>query len=326
MRTLTKSVASLAVAGVMLATAPLARAVDLTVTHWGVLMYGVPFAVAQAKGYFKDEGVDVTGFITSEGGGTTLRNALAADTPYGEVSLNAVVAASQQGVPLTIVHGGVQSIGDILWVTRKDADGINKIEDLKGKAVGYTSPRSVSQSVLLLAMNAAGIGPNDFDGKALGGIGAGLTALDEKAVDAATILEPIWTKVKAKYKPVFRPGEMLPSITQTVGVVRTDFLKDHGDLIRGIIAARQKGVEFIYAHPEEAGQILAKAYNLDPAIAVEAVQNVAAIKYWSPGSMDRESMTNMVKAMQLVGATPEGPFDWSGLIDESYLPESLRSK
>ena len=155
---------------------------------------------------------------------------------------------------------------------------------------------------------------------------AGLTALDEKAVDAATILEPIWTKVKAKYKAVFRPGEMLPSITQTVGVVRSDFLADHGDLIRGIVAARQKGVEYIYANPEEAGQILAKAYSLDPAIAVEAVKNVAAIKYWSPGSMDRESMTNMVKAMQLVGATPEGAFDWSGLIDESYLPESLRSK
>lgn len=59
-----------------------AVAVDLTVTHFGVGMYGVPFAVAREKGWFKSEaGLDVTGFITSAGGGTTVRNALASDIP-----------------------------------------------------------------------------------------------------------------------------------------------------------------------------------------------------------------------------------------------------
>ncbi len=70
-------------------------------------MYGVPFAVALEKGYFKEAGVDVTGFITSEGGGTTVRNAMASEIPYGEVALPAAISAVKQGVDLTIVHGGV---------------------------------------------------------------------------------------------------------------------------------------------------------------------------------------------------------------------------
>src|SRR5476649_343343 len=50
------------------AAANTSQAATLTVTHWIDGMYGVPFAVALDKGYFKQNGVDVTGFITSEGG------------------------------------------------------------------------------------------------------------------------------------------------------------------------------------------------------------------------------------------------------------------
>ena len=306
------------------AAAP-ASAVELTVTHWGSLMYGAPFAVAQEKGYFAEEGVDVTGFITSKGGGTTLRNALAAEIPYGEASLAAVVAAAQEGVDLTIVHAGVRSVGDILWVTRKDADDINSIEDLKGRAVSYTSPRSVSQMVLIMSLDAAGLSIDDVDSKALGGIGAGLTALSEGAVDAATVLEPIWTDVKDDYKPVFKAADLLPGITQTVGVVRTDYLENNREQIEGIVRARMRGVDFIYENPDEAGQILAKAYDLDPAEATEALKNVAAIDYWSRGGFEFDAMDNMLTGLKLVEALPDQPFDWSKVVDQSFLPEELRT-
>jgi len=100
----------LASAAAFLVAATAASAVDLTVTHFGTGMYGAPFAVARDKGFFKEVGIDVTGFITSDGGGTTIRNALASEIPYGEVALPAAIAAIQQGVELTIVHGGVLSV------------------------------------------------------------------------------------------------------------------------------------------------------------------------------------------------------------------------
>ena len=52
---------------------------------------------------------DVSGFITSAGGGTTIRNALASEIPYGEVALPGAIAAIQQGGELSIVHGRVLS-------------------------------------------------------------------------------------------------------------------------------------------------------------------------------------------------------------------------
>lgn len=319
-----KSLLTAAVVAPVMALAPKAEANDLTVSHWGVLMYGAPFAVAQANGWFEEEGIEVTGFITSQGGGTTLRNALASPIPYGEASLAAVIAAAQQGVDLTIVHGGVQSVGDILWIKRPDDDSINGIEDLVGKSVSYTSPRSVSEMLLIMSLDAVGISMDQVDAQSLGGVGAGLTALNEGAIDAAIILEPVWTANRDRFVPVFSAGEILPPVMQTVGVVRTDYLQANPETIAAIVRARMRGVEAIYADPEAAGRILAEAYEMDEDVAIEAIRNVAALEYWSAGAMDRESMDNMVMGLRIVDAIPDEPVDWSTLIDESLLPEHLR--
>ena len=105
-------------AGLMLAGTA-ARAETITVTHWGAAFYGAPYAVAMAKGFFKQNGVDVTGILTSQGGGTSVRNTLAGDLPYGEVALPAAIEAINNGVPLKIIGSGAQSVADILWMVKK---------------------------------------------------------------------------------------------------------------------------------------------------------------------------------------------------------------
>ncbi len=73
---------------------------EIAVGNYGVAANGMPFGVARAKGYFKQEGINVSGIITSAGGGTSLRNMLAGGVPYGEVNPGVVVAAIQQGADL----------------------------------------------------------------------------------------------------------------------------------------------------------------------------------------------------------------------------------
>lgn len=318
-------VAALA-AGVLAATC--AVAVDLTVTHFGTGMYGVPFAIAREKGWFKsDAGLDVTGFLTSAGGGTTIRNALASDIPYGEVALPAAIAAIQQGVKLTIVHGGVLSVADQVWITRKDDTSIKKFADLKGKKLGYSSPKSVTDIVTSTMLKTNGL-DSAVERKSVGGIGAGLTALREGGVDMTYVTEPVWSKEKGNFRPAWWSTDIAPRVTQTVGIVRTDYLKQHPDIIKGIILARRKGVEFVRSNPAEAAPIMAREYKIPPEQAKTAIDSVLAAKgvYWSRGEFDYEGMEFMLKGLQLVKAIPDGPFDWNTVIDESYLPADLRSK
>lgn len=301
-----------------------ASAVNLTVTHWADGMYGVPFAVALEKGYFKEAGVDVTGFITSQGGGTTVRNAMASDIPYGEVALPAAIAAFKQGVDLTIVHGGVLSLADIYWVANANSP-LNSIKDLKGKKLGYSSPKSVTDMVSTMSLSKAGILPN-VDRKAVGSLSAAITSLREGAIDVIYTTEPVYSREKASLKMVFKSTDVLPNATQTVGVVRTDYLKKHPDVIKAIIAARRKGVEFVLKNPSEAGDIVAKHYKMSADIVKMSINEILASKgtYWSTGKLDYEGMNTMLSGLVLVKAVEPGPFDWSKIVDENQLPVDQR--
>ncbi|MGJ7917252.1 ABC transporter substrate-binding protein [Massilia sp. LXY-6] len=316
-----------AAAGLLLALAfasATASAVNLTVTHWADGMYGAPFAVALEKGYFKEAGVDVTGFITSQGGGTTVRNAMASEIPYGEVALPAAIAAVKQGVDLTIVHGGVLSLADIYWVA-KAGSPLASINDLKGKKLGYSSPKSVTDMVSTIALSKAGI-LNDVQRKAAGSSAAALTALREGGLDVIYATEPMYSREKASLKMVIRSTDLVPSATQTVGVVRTDYLKKNPGIIKAIIAARRKGVEFIQKNPAEAGEIMAKHYKMPADVAKAAINEILAAKgtYWSTGKLDYEGMNTMLAGLTLVKAVEPGPFDWNKIVDESQLPADQR--
>src|SRR5581483_358896 len=120
----------LALAAAILALqSPTARAETITVTHWGGQFYGLPYAVAMEKGFFKKNGVDVSGILTAAGGGTAVRNTLAGGIPFGEVSLAAAVQAINAGQKLIIIGAGAWSVADQMWLVKKDST-LKGIKDL----------------------------------------------------------------------------------------------------------------------------------------------------------------------------------------------------
>jgi NitT/TauT family transport system substrate-binding protein len=287
---------------------------QVTVTHWGVLMYGAPYAVAIEKGYYKEQGLDIDGVLTSKGGGTTVRNVMASSLPYGEVSLAAVVAAINQGLKLKIVHTGVRTAGEILWVVNPDS-AITSVKDLAGQKVAITSPKSVTEMLLILVSDKNGIKPERI---AAGGIGAGLTMLEQKGVVAAPVMDPVWAKVQNKFKPLFFVKDELPPVVQTVGVTTEEYAAANPEKLRKLIAARRKGVAFIAQNPEETARIVAKMYNLEEDVALTSIKNLQAIHYWSDGAFEYEGMNSMIHGLQVIGEA-SGPVDWKAHVDESFL-------
>ncbi|MGU3493949.1 ABC transporter substrate-binding protein [Xanthobacteraceae bacterium A53D] len=300
-----------------------AQAETITVTHWGSAFYGAPYAIAMEKGFFKKHGVDITGFLTSAGGGTSVRNMLAGDLPYGEVALPAAVLAIQAGQPIKIISGGVESVGDIVWIAKPDAP-INSIADVKGKKISYTSAGSVSNMIVLMCLQKAGIDPKALQLITAGDIGSNLSAVLNGAVDAGFTNEPLWSQNQGKVKAAFRAKDCTdPSITQTVGVTTTDFAKSGADKLRAIVAARQEGVEFIKAHTDEAADIVAKAYNGDPKLYREVFKNLVAMNYFGDGRLIYPNLDRMAAGMELVGRV-KGKIDWKPMVDESFQPAAAK--
>ena len=222
-----------------------AQAETITVTHWGGQFYGAPYAVAMEKGFFKEHGVDVTGILTAPGGGTAVRNTLAGGIPFGEVSLAAAVQAINAGEKIVIISGGAQSVGDQMWVA-KAGSPLHGIKDLAGKRVAYTSPNSVSNMIILMALKANGLTREQVKLVPAGDLGANLSAVTSGAVDAGFSDTMTYAQSKGLVEPLFYVKDVMsPQMMQTVCITTTEFGSAHPDIIKGLIAARKEGLDYL---------------------------------------------------------------------------------
>jgi NitT/TauT family transport system substrate-binding protein len=304
-----------------------AAAENIAVGNYGSSANGMPFAVALYKGFFKEEGADVTGIVASQGGGTSVRNAMAG-VAYGEANPGAIAVAIQQGADIKIVSDNVLTIAEFAWMVKKDSP-IKTIQDLKGKKIGYTNPRSTSQALAILLLRKAGYKPEDAQLVKTGGFGPMLAALDLDQIDVAAVTEPLWSKVKDKYRVLITGAEALPPLDNVVGMATGEAIRTRGDFIRAVIRARRRAVEFMIAHPDEAGDLVAKDFNITPEVARSAVRNLTTsytqgIPYWGNGQIHLDGMKRIIEVQKSVGAI-EGDIDVSKMIDTDFLPNDIKT-
>lgn len=304
-----------------------AAAEQIAVGNYGVSANGMPYAVALAKGYFQQEGANVTGIISSQGGGTSVRNAMAG-VAYGEANPGAVAVAIQQGADIKIVSDNVLTIAEFAWMVKKNSP-IKTIADLKGKRIGYTNPRSTSQALAILLLRKAGFDEKDAELMKTGGFGPMLAALDLDQIDVAAVTEPLWSQVKDKYRVLITGSEALPPLDNVVGMATGEAIRTRGDFIRGVIKARRRAVEFMIANPDEAGDIVAKPFNITPEVARAAVRNLTTsytqgIPYWGSGQIHLEGMKRIIEVQRSVGAI-SGEIDLAKMIDTRFLPDDIKT-
>lgn len=317
--------AMLATAG--LASAPAVRAEQIVVSNYGVSTNGMPYAVALEKGYFREEGADVTGIITSAGGGTTLRNMIAGGVPYAEVNPTVAVAAILQGLDLVIISDNVLTVAEFYWAVRADSP-VRSMNDMPGRKIGFTNPRSTSQALANLLIKQAGLAPGSVELMRTGGFGEGLAALESGIVDAVPLPEPLWSQHGAKYRAIAAASDLLPPLANVVGATTRNMAESRGDFIRAVIRARRRAVEFMHQNPDEAGDIVARAYNIPPEVGRTVVRNLTrnltdGTPYWGSGQFDMAGLERMIELQKSVGALT-GEIDLKRMIDTSFLPEDIR--
>lgn len=297
----------------------------IVLSQYGISAISLPFAVALENGYFKQQGLDIDGFISTNGGGTTIRNMMASGMPFSEVGLPAAIGAVREGIGLKIVYAAVNNMGETSWVVRRDSP-IVKIPDLRGHKIGYTSPQSATDVAARFVVHRAGL-----DGKvefiAAGAQGALETALDAGAVDVIPLSDPVLTQMTVatnKYRVVFRITQQVPEFTNQVGIVTTDYAKAHPEVVREILSARKRAVDFIYAHPDDAAKVYAKVWQSDDAAARNTVAMLVKQRFWSDGAFNMRAMDNMMEGIRLSDEPGAKPVDMHALIDTSYLPGAKR--
>ncbi len=310
---------------------PAPRAAEqIVVTQYTIGANGMPYAIGMEKGFFQQEGAEIADVLSSAGGGTTVRIMLGGNLPYGEIDLAGTVAAIQQGADLKIVSDNVLTVAEFIWASKKGS-AIRTVADLKGKKIGFTNPRSTSQALGVLLLETLGMQPGDAELTRVGGYGEQMVALGAGAIDVATLVDPVWSKNAAEIQPIVHAADVLPPLCDVIGVASGAAVAQKGGFIRAVLRGRRRAVDFMYAHPDEAAVIIAKAYKLDLPVAQAALTNLltshtkSGVRYWGPGNFDFDGMNRMIRAQTVVGAF-SGEVDWAKIVDTSFLPDDLKPK
>jgi NitT/TauT family transport system substrate-binding protein len=290
----------------------------------------MPWAVALAKGFFKDSGVDITGVIGSPGGSTEIRNLIAGDLPFADSALIPTLKALQNGSDLKIVSDNTHTTAQFVWLV-KAGSPIKTLKDLKGKRITFTTPLSTSQVLDFLLVQKAGLTPADVRLISTGAYGAALTALQNDGVDLALVSEPTYTLNKANFQPVFWSRDLFPAINSSIGITSAKTASEHPEIVRGIIEAHRKAVDFMKTHRDESAAIIAKAYRMDPAVVKAVLAEVMdhpsmdGESFFGEGDFDPNDLDNLVDISRKTGALT-GAIDWRDHADQSFLPADLQRK
>lgn len=307
------------------AALPAAAGDRIVLSEYGISPTSLPFAVALENGYFKQQGLDIEGFIGSNGGGTSIRNMMANGMPFSEVGLPAAVAAFREGINLRIIYSANNNLGNTAWVVRYDSP-IKKIADLKGRKVGYIGPKSSTEVTARLVIHKYGLDAN-VEFVPTGGQGGAETALNAGAVDVVPLSDPVLTQTTVathKYRVLWRITDEFPQVTSQVGVVMADYAKSHPDTVRKIVSARKEGVDFIYAHPDAAAKIYAKVFQSDDAMARNTVDTQIKQHFWSDGTFNMRAIDNMLEGIKLSDDPDTKPVDLHAIIDAAFQPNARR--
>jgi NitT/TauT family transport system substrate-binding protein len=204
--------------------------------------------VAQEKGFFKDEGIDVE--LVSFKAAPQILPAIAT----GEVQVSgsavspALFNAFSRGIGMKLVADKGQAAKGFGWaaiVIRSDlADTIKDFKDLKGRKFGVLGKGVSSTAQLGKALELGGIQPNEVELIELG-LPEMVAALGNKAIDGATLLEPFITLATARKVAVRWKGveDFLPFTGQNgVIIYGQKFAEEQPEVAKRWMVAYLKGV------------------------------------------------------------------------------------
>ena len=312
------------IAAMGLAPACPVDAADLLVTQYKNDPSGAPYGIALEKGFFQKHGLDITGIISGAGGGSSVRNAMASDLGYGDVTAAPVIAAAEQGQDVKIVSFTSRSLADLVLIVMPNSP-LKTAADLKGKKFGISNPKSLGEMMGALVMEQAGLKQGDVQMTALGSLSGALTALENGVVDATSIPVILFRTRggESKYRVLVSPKD-LPLIPSQLGMATGQAIKEWSEKLRAIQAARREGTRFIYEHTDEAIQILGKLYApLPPKDVGIMVKELVEAKFWTEGRIEMPLLEQTVHAMKGVGML-QNDVDLKKIVDGSFLPPDLQ--
>ncbi|PMP76173.1 MAG: ABC transporter substrate-binding protein [Chloroflexus aggregans] len=217
--------------------------------------------VAQAKGYYAQQGLEVE-ILGAQEGGTVEQLVATGRLDFGISYQEGVTQARVEGVPIVSIAAIIQH--NTSGFASRAEEGITSPRDFIGKKYGaFGSP--VEQAVIKGLLECAGVG-DQFDQVQFVDIGSSdfFVATERDEVDFVWIFKG-WTGIEAEVRGVplnivmMNDLQCIPDYYTPVLITGEKLIAEQPDLVRRFLAATSAGYRFAIEQPGEAADILLKA-------------------------------------------------------------------
>lgn len=284
----------------------------------------LPWAVAEEKGLFAENGANVElkwfdGYLASmeafaggqlDGNGQTLNDTIsfAADAANGEVAV--LVNDNSAGNDKVIV-----------------AEGINSVEDLKGKTVALEEG-VVGDFMLTQALEDAGMSRSDITIKNLE-TGAAAAAFASGQVDAVAAWPPFWgIALEREGSKELLSSKDYPGAIPDLLVMSQKVIDEQPEQVQAMVNTWFATLDYIAKNPEESNKIMAdrSGVSVEEYNDFKAGTRIFTIEENLEAFSDGDGMKHMPFASQVmndfmvdVGFIEAGPEDLGVILDDSFV-------
>ena len=296
------------------------------------LLYYLPLTIAERKGFFKEEGLDVE--INDFGGGAKSLQALiggSVDVVTGAYEHTIRMQAKGQDVRAITELGRFPAI--VIAVKKDKAGQVKSAADFKGLKIGVTAPGSSTALTAQYAMVKAGLKPSDAAIIGIGSGASGVAAMQKGEIDVISHLDPVIAKLEAD-------GDIVVLIdTRTEAGTRAlfggsnpaatlyskkDFIDANPGTTQALVNAFMKSLKWLQtAKPQDVADTVPPEYHLgDKALYLKAVQN-SLESYSRTGIVPAEGMASVMDMLkQLDPELKDAKVDLAATFDDRFVKKA----
>ena len=228
----------------------------------------LPLHVAQAQGYFEDNGIEAT--LTEAANISDIPAALGRQFDITLGTATDLLRAGNAGVDLVQISGNTIDTEEnpfVQLIVPADS-GITDVTQLEGRTVGSPTLSGVIHVAVLHWLQEEGVDPSTVTGVQVPPPNLP-DQLNAGQIDAAEALEPFATQLLANDNVSL--GDPFASIGLPLAtnfwMAQGEWARSNPDVVAGYVDALEQAVAFIESNPEEARSVLQDYTNFPPQIA-----------------------------------------------------------
>lgn len=232
-----------------------------------------PLYIANAKGFYQDEGIKVE-FINTGGDDKTYAAVIGGSATFGVADPAFVAIAKENGINGRVIGGIVNGVPFWAITTNKNIPTITEPQMLAPYSVATFAAPSTAYTVQTEMYNKGGIRPNIKQGN-FGGI---IPMMETGNADIALELEPnVSSAVYAGAKIVYSLAEQYPDFAFTGITTTQKTIDENPKLVQHFINAITKAEKYTHEYPDSAAIYMCKLYpNINPIIVKDAIRRLVA--------------------------------------------------